>query len=92
MSVKINGRSVGPGHPCYFVAEIGINHNGSLGMALDLVRVAKEAGAEAVKFQKRTVPLVYQPKDLSAPRAVDKSIIDNAIRRQVIEGVRPCTQ
>lgn len=88
MSVKINSRSVGPGHPCYFVAEIGINHNGSLEMALDLVRVAKEAGAEAVKFQKRTVPLVYQPKDLSAPRTVDKSIIDNAMRRQVIEGVR----
>lgn len=50
------------------VAEIGINHNGSLETALALMRVAKESGADAVKFQKRTVELVYTPEELAAPR------------------------
>lgn len=87
MSVKINGRAIGPGHPCYFVAEIGINHNGSLQMALQLIDEAVKAGAEAVKFQKRTVPVVYKPEELSALRVIDPSIIKNAMDRRVIEGI-----
>lgn len=87
MSIKINGRAIGPGHPCYFVAEIGINHNGSLPMALELIAEAVKAGAEAVKFQKRTVSVVYKPEELSAPRVVDPSIIQNAMDRRLIEGV-----
>jgi N-acetylneuraminate synthase len=50
------------------VGEIGINHNGDLGIAKDLVRVAKEAGCDAVKFQKRTIDLVYTPEFLDSPR------------------------
>src|SRR5512139_3468391 len=48
---------IGNGYPCYIIAEIGINHNGDLQTALDLVTAAKAAGCNAVKFQKRTPAL-----------------------------------
>ncbi len=59
--VTIGGRPVGPGHPCYVVAEIGINHNGDLDLAKRLIEAAPSAGCDAVKFQKRTVEVVYTP-------------------------------
>lgn len=52
----------------YLIAEIGINHNGSLEIAKALIDVAKDAGADAVKFQKRTIDLVYTKEALDAPR------------------------
>lgn len=52
----------------FIVAEIGINHNGSLDIAKQLIDVAKEAGADAVKFQKRTIDLVYTKEMLDSPR------------------------
>jgi N-acetylneuraminate synthase len=62
--VNIGNRLVGVGLPTYVIAEIGINHNGSLQTALDLMQVAKDAGCDAVKFQKRTpsicVPIEQQ--------------------------------
>src|SRR5579863_6868209 len=67
-TVNIGGRQVGEGHPCYVVAEIGINHNGDLDIARRLIDVAAEAGCEAVKFQKRTIEVVYTPAELAKPR------------------------
>ncbi|HTU27235.1 MAG TPA: N-acetylneuraminate synthase family protein [Pirellulales bacterium] len=52
--MNLNGRMVGDGAPCWVIAEIGINHNGSLEAAMKLVDMAKQAGCDAVKFQKRT--------------------------------------
>ena len=52
--IKIGNRMVGEGHPTYVIAEIGINHNGSVQVAKDLMSAAHEAGVDAVKFQKRT--------------------------------------
>lgn len=49
--VEIAGRKLGPGHPCFIIAEAGVNHNGDLDMARRLVDVAVESGADAVKFQ-----------------------------------------
>jgi len=52
----------------FIIAEIGINHNGSLEIAKQLIDVAKDAGADAVKFQKRTINLVYTKELLDSPR------------------------
>jgi N-acetylneuraminate synthase len=52
----------------FIIAEIGINHNGSLHIAKQLIDVAKDCGAEAVKFQKRTIDLVYSEDFLASPR------------------------
>lgn len=52
--VMIGSRAVGYGHPVFIVAEIGINHNGSLETALNLIDIAAQAGCDAVKFQKRS--------------------------------------
>lgn len=53
---------------CFSIAEIGINHNGQLDIAKQLIDVAKEAGCDAVKFQKRTIDLVYSQELLDSPR------------------------
>ena len=52
--INLGSRMVGYGHPTYIIAEIGINHNGSVQIAKDLIKAAVEAGVDAVKFQKRT--------------------------------------
>ena len=52
----------------FFIAEIGVNHNGDINITKDLIKVAKEAGCDAVKFQKRTVDLVYSKEFLDSPR------------------------
>jgi len=67
-AVKIGKRLVGDGHPCYVIAEIGINHNGDIDLAKRLISVAVAAGCDAVKFQKRTVEIVYTAEELAKPR------------------------
>lgn len=57
-----NGRKIGKGYPSYIIAEVGINHNGSLEIAKQLIDEAVAAKADAVKFQKRT-PEICVPKD-----------------------------
>ena len=52
----------------FIIAEIGINHNGDVKLAKKLVDVAAFAGADAVKFQKRTIDLVYSKDLLDSPR------------------------
>jgi len=52
----------------FIIAEIGINHNGDIEIAKDLIKVAKDAGCDAVKFQKRTIELVYTKEFLDSPR------------------------
>lgn len=66
--VAIGNKKVGDGNSCYIVAEIGINHNGDIDLAKRLISVAVGAGCDAVKFQKRTVDVVYTPEDLAKPR------------------------
>lgn len=67
-TVEIGSIEVGRGAPCFVVAEIGINHNGDVGIAKQLIDVAVSAGCAAVKFQKRTVDVVYTPEELARVR------------------------
>jgi len=60
--VKIGDRLVGEGQPVFIIAEIGINHNGDLGIAKKLIDAAVVAGCDAVKFQKRTPELSVPPE------------------------------
>ena len=66
--VLIGNRPVGEGQPCFIIAEIGINHNGDVAIAKKLIDVAAEAGCDAIKFQKRTVEVVYTAQDLAKIR------------------------
>ncbi|MCS3830031.1 N-acetylneuraminate synthase [Salinibacter ruber] len=61
-TIEIGDRPVGDGHPTYIIGEIGINHNGDLDKAKDLIDVASDAGCDAVKFQKRN-PDVCVPEE-----------------------------
>jgi N-acetylneuraminate synthase len=66
--IRLGSKVVGPGKPCYVIAEIGINHNGDIDIAKKLINVASGAGCDAVKFQKRTIDVVYTPEELAKPR------------------------
>jgi N-acetylneuraminate synthase len=67
-TIRIGNRLVGDNQPCFIVAEIGINHNGDIDLAKRLISVALAAGCDAVKFQKRSVEVVYTPEELAKPR------------------------
>ncbi len=65
--IKIGNRRIDEEGPTYIIAEIGINHNGDESMAHNLVDKAAEAGADAVKFQKRHLEALYHPDLLEHP-------------------------
>ncbi len=61
--LMIGDRMVGPGEPCFIVAEAGVNHNGQMNLAKRLIDVAKSAGADAVKFQ------TFRAEDVATTKA-----------------------
>jgi N-acetylneuraminate synthase len=63
MTVTIGSHHIGEGEPAYVIGEIGLNHNGSVELAKQLIDVAADAGAQAVKFQKRT-PEISTPEHM----------------------------
>ena len=66
--VKIANKIVGDGYPCFIIAEIGINHNGSVSLAKKMIDIAITTGCDAVKFQKRTIDVVYTKEELAKDR------------------------
>ncbi len=72
--IKIGDRLIGDGHPTYIIAEVGVNHNGIPQLAFELIDVAVDAGADAVKFQKRKLEKLYPQKYLDNVNAGEKSL------------------
>jgi N-acetylneuraminate synthase len=66
--MKISEANISQDSEVYLIAEIGINHNGNLESALKLIGEAKKSGFNAVKFQKRTIDIVYTSEELAQPR------------------------
>ena len=58
MEFAIQGQMIGEGHPTYFIADIAANHDGDLQRAIELIRLAKQAGADAAKFQNFRAPKI----------------------------------
>lgn len=83
-TVKIGDFPVGTEERAFIIAEIGINHNGDVVLAKKLIDMAVTAGCDAVKFQKRTIDVVYSIEELQKPRAVCKTILEKAIKRCVL--------
>lgn len=73
-TVTIGNHVIGDGYPCFIIAEIGINHNGSVELAKKMIDIAVTTGCDAVKFQKRTVDVVYTKEELAKER---KSVFGN---------------
>jgi N-acetylneuraminate synthase len=76
---------VGDGHPTYITAEIGINHNGDLGIAKRLIDVAVMAGCDAVKFQKRTPEKAVPPEYREVIRETPWGLISYLDYRRKVE-------
>jgi N-acetylneuraminate synthase len=82
---KINDVIIGDGQPAYIVAEIGINHNGDLNLAKNMIAAAKQAGVNAVKFQKRTPELCVPPDQRSQKRETPWGYITYLEYREKVE-------
>lgn len=76
----IDGHGIGPGEPCFIIAEAGVNHNGSLEMAYQLIEAAAAARADAVKFQTFVAEAVISP---DAPKAEYQKVTTDARQSQL---------
>ena len=83
--IKIGERMVGDGHPAYIVAEIGINHNGNMEIAKQMIDAAVHAGVDAVKFQKRTPDVATPPEQQNQMRETPWGYITYLDYRRKVE-------
>ena len=66
--MQIQNKRIGSNEPTFIIAEIGINHNGNMKLTKKLIDMAVECGCDAVKFQKRTIDIVYTQEELAKER------------------------
>jgi len=83
--LQIGNRTIGLHQPVYLIAEIGINHNGNLDLAKDMILSAKETGADAVKFQKRTPELCVPEEQRNIMRETPWGYISYMDYRERVE-------
>lgn len=83
--IKIGNRMVGDGHPAFIIAEIGINHNGDLEIAKQMISAAAHAGVDAVKFQKRTPEIATPPAQQNQMRETPWGYITYLDYRRKVE-------
>ena len=79
-SIQIAGHAIGPGHPCFIIAEAGVNHNGRVELAKKLVDAAVLSGADAVKFQTFRAEKVVSPV---APQAEYQAVNTGVVESQL---------
>lgn len=79
--MEINGRKIGNDEPTYFIADIGANHDGDIDRAMKLVSLAKESGADAVKFQHFKAEKIVSDKGF-------KHLVGEITREEFIQGLR----
>ncbi|MCK5195079.1 MAG: N-acetylneuraminate synthase family protein, partial [Desulfobulbaceae bacterium] len=72
-TITVSSNIIGDNQPTYIIAEIGINHNGSEENARQLIDAAVEVNADAVKFQKRDLPSIYQQEVLDYPERFEQN-------------------
>ena len=86
--IKIGKQLIGERHPVYIVAEIGLNHRGNVLLAKKLIDAAVEAGADGVKFQKRSLTYLYKKEILDRPQDQEQSLqylLENITRCELSE-------
>ncbi len=83
--IRIGNRMVGDGHPAFIIAEIGINHNGDLEIAKQMIGAAAHAGVDAVKFQKRTPEIATPPEQQNQMRETPWGYITYLDYRRKVE-------
>jgi N-acetylneuraminate synthase len=86
-TVQIGKFLVGDGEPCFVVADAGINHNGDLGIARKLIQAAVLSDCNAIKFQKRTVDVVYTKEELAKPRESPFGTTNGDLKRGLEFGI-----
>jgi len=91
-SFKIGSRTIGGNAPCFVVAEYGINANGQMDFARQLVDVAASAGCDAVKGQKRTVEAVYTKAELEQSRPGPWGATNGDLKRLLEFSVEQCDE
>lgn len=69
IEIRLGSRLIGDGQPAYIVAEIGVNHNGDMQLARDMILAARDAGADAVKFQN------YRTEDFIFDRSITHTYV-----------------
>ncbi|MEP7242286.1 MAG: N-acetylneuraminate synthase family protein [Gammaproteobacteria bacterium] len=79
-AIDIGGRPVGPGHPAFVMAEVGLNHNGDLDRAFEMIHVASRAGCDAVKFQTfRAAEFVNDPAQMFTYRSQGREVTESML-------------